>query len=273
MLYCINFVHCGFSASLLSFFIWRLVLKTPSQSNSTDVSTSLPGAIACYGLALGITQLEGKLPPLANAAITGLNAAAIGIITQAAVYLSAKSITDRLTRILVFLGAAGGLLYTAFWYFPALMVAAGFVTTSWDHILEKKQSNRLEKSQFMKERRPEARIESIKADKRPFSHPLNPSNFTRTAQTPQGSPSIARENAPEKHLRVKFAVQDEEAETTQIFEFQAFSWKTGTAIVAFSALAFITIMILRGILKNQSRSFDIFANMYLAGSSLRKANN
>ncbi|KAK3307772.1 uncharacterized protein B0T15DRAFT_508306 [Chaetomium strumarium] len=49
------------------------------------------------------------------ALLLGLNAAT----------LSQKAITDRLTRIVVFLSSAAGMLYNALWYFPVLMVAAG----------------------------------------------------------------------------------------------------------------------------------------------------
>jgi hypothetical protein len=39
--------------------------------------------------------------------------------------LSNKAITDRLTRSLVLLGDAAGMMYNALWYFPMLMVFAG----------------------------------------------------------------------------------------------------------------------------------------------------
>lgn len=95
-----------------------------------DVNFSLPGAIASYGLALGILQIHGKVPSSVLALTIGLNAATVGIIAHATVYLSQKAITDTISRVLVILSAAAGLLYSALWYFPVLMVASGAATFS-----------------------------------------------------------------------------------------------------------------------------------------------
>src|SRR5579862_7864140 len=85
-----------------------------------------------YGLALGIARVNESLPEPVYALISGLNAATVGIIALAAVQLAQSAITDRLSRILVFLGATAGMLYNALWYFPVLMLAAGVVTVAWD---------------------------------------------------------------------------------------------------------------------------------------------
>lgn len=54
------------------------------------------------------------------ALLSGLNSAMVGIIALIATYLAKRSITDKLTRILVIFGACAGLGYTL-WYFPLLM--------------------------------------------------------------------------------------------------------------------------------------------------------
>jgi chromate transport protein ChrA len=54
------------------------------------------------------------------ALLSGLNAATVWIIALAAVELLNKAITDKLTRILVFLTAAAGMLYNALSYFQSL---------------------------------------------------------------------------------------------------------------------------------------------------------
>ncbi len=66
------------------------------------------------------------------ALLLGLNAATVGVIALAAVELSHKAITDRLTRIVVFLSSAADMLYNALWCFPVLMVAAGLATLVYD---------------------------------------------------------------------------------------------------------------------------------------------
>ncbi len=93
---------------------------------------SLPGAIGMYGLSVGIARVGDTLPSPVYALLSGLNAATIGIIALAAVNLAGRAITDELTRILVFLGGALGMLYTALWYYPVVMVGAGLATMGWD---------------------------------------------------------------------------------------------------------------------------------------------
>ncbi|KAL8904404.1 MAG: hypothetical protein Q9207_003300, partial [Kuettlingeria erythrocarpa] len=115
MLFCINAVRGGLSAGFLAtaFFC-------------------LPGAIGMYGLSVGIARVGDTLPAPVYALLSGLNAATIGIIALAAVNLAGRAITDELTRVLVFLGGALGMLYTALWYYPVVMVGAGLTTMAWD---------------------------------------------------------------------------------------------------------------------------------------------
>jgi chromate transport protein ChrA len=85
-----------------------------------------------YALSLGVSRIGDTLPAPVYALLSGLNAATVGIIALAAVQLAQKAITDKATRVLVFLGGAAGMLYTALWYFPILMLGAGSVTIIWD---------------------------------------------------------------------------------------------------------------------------------------------
>ena len=84
------------------------------------------------GLAIGVSNIGETLPRPVYALLSGLNAATVGIIALAAVQLAQKAITDRLTRMLVFLGTAAGLLYNALWYFPLLMMSAGVIAVIHD---------------------------------------------------------------------------------------------------------------------------------------------
>ena len=85
-----------------------------------------------YGFSVGVSHIGQSLPRQAYALLSGLNAAVVGIIALAAVQLAQKAITDKMTRILVFLGACAGLLYNALWYFPLLMFLAGGISVTYD---------------------------------------------------------------------------------------------------------------------------------------------
>jgi chromate transport protein ChrA len=67
------------------------------------------------GLAAGISRLPEELPEIALAILTGLNAAAVGLIALAAFQLSNSTITDRLTRAIVLISASAGICYHAPW--------------------------------------------------------------------------------------------------------------------------------------------------------------
>ncbi|KAH8205131.1 hypothetical protein TruAng_000696 [Truncatella angustata] len=121
MLYCINLIHNGLCGALVAFLVW-----------------SLPGALSMCALSLGVSSVGEALPRAVYALLSGLNAATVGIIALAAVELSDKAITDKLTRVLVFLAASAGLLYNALWYFPVLMVLSGCAAVAYDSRLVQK---------------------------------------------------------------------------------------------------------------------------------------
>lgn len=122
MLVSIVSIHAGYIPAMVVFLVW-----------------SLPGALGMYGLSLGVHRLQETLPAPVYALLSGLNAATVGVIALAAVQLSRKAITDKLTRALVVFGGCAGLLYNALWYFPALLVGASIVTIFWDIYLPKIQ--------------------------------------------------------------------------------------------------------------------------------------
>jgi chromate transport protein ChrA len=78
------------------------------------------------------SRISDILPALVYAFLLGLNRATVSIIALVVVQLAEKAITDKLTRALVFLGPVVWMLYTALWFFPVLMLAAGIATMIWD---------------------------------------------------------------------------------------------------------------------------------------------
>ncbi len=86
-----------------------------------------------YGLSIGVSSIGSTLPRPVYALLSGLNAATVGVIALAAVELSHKAITDKLTRTLVFLSGAAGMLYNSLWYFPMLIFACGVAAVVHDY--------------------------------------------------------------------------------------------------------------------------------------------
>ena len=190
------------------------------------------------------------------ALLTGLNAATVGIIALAAVQLSQKAITDKLTRILVFLGATAGMLYNALWYFPLLMFVGGITTIIWDHRWGHKLLRSLRPNTEATNRDSEANVNSVDMRGAAPSNPSirrNPTRSTHPDRIPRGND-------------VDLPDEDEERTVPASMEMRVFSWEFGVTVIACFFVTFTIIMILRGVLKNRPRGFNLFANLYLAGT-------
>ena len=201
-------------------------------------------------------RINEQLPAPVYALLTGLNAATVGIIALAAVQLSQKAITDKLTRILVFLGATAGMLYNALWYFPLLMFVGGTTTIIWDYRWGHKLLRRLRPNTEATNRDSEANVNSVEMREAAPSNPSIRRNPTRSTHSDQ----IPRDND------VNLPDEDEERTVPASMEMRVFSWEFGVTVIACFFVTFTIIMILRGVLNNRPRGFNLFANLYLAGT-------
>lgn len=226
-----------------------------------------------YGLALGVARIDETLPAPVYALLSGLNAATVGIIALAAVQLSEKAITDKLTRALVFLGGVVGMLYTALWYFPVLMAGAGLATLVWDfkwlQIIFK----------FATRSHPPDRSEE-----EPAEYGISLDERRRTTSTPRNDtessihqrivPANGLDHGPSSTEPTLAIVEAPEATTDtdsarvvpSSIELKVISWKTGIYILVGFFVSFITVMVTRSLLKAPPRGVSLFANLYLAGT-------
>lgn len=204
--------------------------------------------------------------------MSGLNAATVGIIALAAVQLSQKAITDKISRILVFFGATAGMLYNTLWYFPVLMVVGGLSTIIWDYrwiqnlVRKLRPARRTEQTQS-------GDVEAINGGSElTDAPPAESSGQTKnassspstgdTATAPQSVSNESRSNGKEVTAR------DEEQEriVPDALKMRVFSWKFGATLIAAFFATFLVVMVLRGVLPNRPRGFSLFANLYLAGT-------
>ena len=225
---------------------------------------SLPGAIAMYGFSVGVQKISETLPSPVYALLSGLNAATVGIIALAAVQLARKAITDPLTRILVTFGGCAGLCYNALWYFPVLLVFAGFVTVAWDMVGQSlliKWKNKRRNSRRSAPPEPEAGLENncIQMDE-------IKSNQSMDAPGPQ------RRQATSVVPRVPHPVEEMEETTPSLSQplrdssTYAIPVKFGLLIIILFFASFTAFMILRGALHHSPLLLALFNNMLLAGT-------
>lgn len=74
----------------------------------------MPGALAIFGVALGIRNVQAELPNIVFALLSGLNAATVGLVALAAVQLSERAITNKMERFIVCATGCVGILYSGF---------------------------------------------------------------------------------------------------------------------------------------------------------------
>lgn len=190
------------------------------------------------------------------ALLSGLNAATVGIIALAGVQLSQKAITDKLTRILVFLGATAGMLYNALWYFPLLMAAGGTAAIVWDYRWGHKLFGRLRRDTEANDRDHEVAMGTVEMNEGfPSDVPVR-RNHARSTPSERMSRGDDADRPGE----------DEDRVVPATIEMRVLSWKLGVTVIACFFVTFMIVMIIRGTLRDRPRGFNLFANLYLAGT-------
>ncbi|GAB1310542.1 Transporter YwrB [Madurella fahalii] len=286
MHYCINLIHDGFLPAVLGFLLW-----------------SLPGALGMFGLAIGISNVGETLPRVVYALLSGLNAATVGIIALAGVQLAQKAITDKLTRLLVFLGAAAGLLYNALWYFPVLMLIAGIIAVihdfRWLHGpvkavagLPRRLMGRQKKDRETEAERGQGQeLEEITGQQQPA--PVAPEPVITRPAAAAAASSIKSAHSTSSNARNRLpittadlpppshhpsppatptassptaATATAEPRTIPATHRLPLSWKSGLALIVLFLASFIVVLVLRGVLPHPPLPYRLFANLYLAGT-------
>ena len=230
-----------------------------------------------YTLSVGISKVGNTLPNPVYALLSGLSAATVGIIALAAVRLASRAITDKLTRLLVYIGGAMGMLYTALWYYPVLMLGAGVTTLVWDmrwlHRLWSAcyaLASRFRRSTQAEKKTPsevEKGVETISPLSLDGLHkPLPPTpedsedsssicHFTDDTAFHRPWP-VAPPPTPEIHTKSASKGQ----------HFSSMSWQLGTSIIAVFLAVFALTIALHAATAHPSRSFSLFSSLYLAGT-------
>ena len=225
-----------------------------------------------YGLGVGISNVSETLPRAVYALLSGLNAATVGIIVLAAVELSEKAITDRLTRIIVFFTAAAGMLYNALWYFPVLVVGSGVATVLFDyrvfHPAAKAVAGLVERIRGSKQRedvvREEEGVEMENRQQQQQQQPPSTSD-TRTPDAQLAEEEQQQQQQQQQQASSSASAEDEPRVIPRDRQLNM-SWKTGLAVVATFLVSFAVVMVLRGVLTDAPLLYRLFANMYLAGT-------
>ncbi len=221
-----------------------------------------------YGLSIGVSSIGAALPRPVYALLSGLNAATVGVIALAAVELSNKAITDKLSRTLLFLSGAAGMLYNALWYYPALMFACGVAAVVYDYrwlhgpirvIMSflRRRSNVVATAEDGMAG-PERGIPTRD------SHTREPGEVIQGASSAESS-AMARPSDQGEGMQLSSDAETEHRIIPREYRLE-FSWKVGTGVIAAFLATFIVLMVLRSTLPNPHLLYQLFANLYLAGT-------
>lgn len=234
-----------------------------------------------YSLGLGISKVGNSLPEPVYALLSGLNAATVGIIALAAVRLSERAVTDKLTRFLVYLGGIMGMLYTALWYYPVVMVGAGVTTLVWDlgypqkvgRVFQRPLPREHGKKRITSEDLEQGSWFNSSRSSYEYGKPLPP---PPPACSPHGS--VVSEFAfryprpvPPLPSRCSLACPQHEDLTgknpvSSTSDISSMSWALGTAIIIFFFVTFVLTITLHAIIHHTTQAFSLFSSLYLAGT-------
>lgn len=146
------------------------------------------------------------------------------------------------------------MLYNALWYFPVLMAAGGLVTivsdlrlfqACWKRTIRKRRSSE------------------------PQSTPVDLSSVEQgSTQSSMRTRPVAHRTSSERPLSEMSAQRPEGAQQTPEPPRSSTvqSWKVGVCLLVTFFLIFIVVMACRGLFGGHMRAFDLFANLWLAGT-------
>lgn len=227
-----------------------------------------------YGLSIGVSNIGDTLPGPVYALLSGLNASTVGIIAVAAVQLSEKAITDKITRLLVLIGGSAGILYNALWYFPLLMFVAGCATVvhdyRWLHGPVKAIVGFVQNptNRFRSQEQDSVELSRVQSAHRDNNAASNAPSLRTSREQNEAVTRSSRDDNAQSLPIVENAPPDAELEARVVPSERSlnFSWAFGLSIIVFFFITFITVMVLRGKLAVRTYLFRFFANMYLAGT-------
>ncbi len=154
------------------------------------------------------------------------------------------------------------------------MAAGGITTVVWDYKWPHqviKKLNPIRREEQTPPRDVEAHDNAMEMSDTAVAHTRERRSQTSLSQHSENTTTALRD--PSTGARINnnendSATREDEHEriVPEALKMRAFSWKSGTTIIAVFFISFTAIMVLRGVLPDRPRGFSLFANLYLAGT-------
>ncbi|KAG8532307.1 uncharacterized protein KY384_003948 [Bacidia gigantensis] len=267
MLLCINAVRHGLASGFLAVGMF-----------------ALPGALAMYALAIGVSHLQTNLPPAVYALLSGFNAAAVGLIAFAAVKLAERAISDRISRLLVCFGGVMGGMGSALWYYPVLMASAGCATYIWDtsilqnlYVRTRARGHKWRQGRKIRNRRREYDVEALsnsrwsgESERTLLEKPLPEPPAVHEKDAGRCKEDVGMETTTDEKgqggvVGGKLDAEKVRHEDVDDFDIPSLPWGIGVTILVGFVITFVLVIALRVVIP-KSRIFDVFRSLYIAGT-------
>ena len=174
-----------------------------------------------------------------------------------------------------------GILYTALWYYPVVMVGAGVTTLVWDlgypqkvgRIFQRPKSKADEKKRITSEDLEQGSWFSSSRSSQELDKPLPPpppaystrgslvSEFAFRHPRPVPLPPNRHSLAYPRHDDLT-----KKSPVSSTSEISSMSWPLGTAIIVFFFITFVLTITLHAIIRHTTQAFSLFSSLYLAGT-------
>ncbi len=174
-----------------------------------------------------------------------------------------------------------GMLHTALWYYPAILIGAGAATLVWDlrfpqkvcKIFRRPKQKEDEKERITSEDVEQGSWFNSSRSSEECNKPLPPpppAYSTRGSDAsefvfrhPRPVPQPPTQYPPAKSQHDDFVKKPVASSTSDI---SSMSWPLGTTIIAFFLITFILTITLHTIIKHTAQAFSLFSALYLAGT-------
>lgn len=168
-----------------------------------------------------------------------------------------------------------GILYTALWYYPVLMIGAGVATTVWDLRCLHAITALFKRCWMRPTTVQKMSIDDIEnchheswVDVKPL--PPTPISSRRESKSTEEECASSRTISIPKSRYTYPPILPDELPNPELLhslaDFPSVSWKFGTTILLFFLLTFTIIVVVHVVIPNAPRGFSLFADLYLAGT-------
>ena len=174
-----------------------------------------------------------------------------------------------------------GMLYTALWYYPIIMVGAGVTTLVWDlgypqkvgKVFRRQKPREDEKKRITSEDLEQGSWFNSSRSSAEYDKPLPPPPPAYSTRGSVNSEFAFRHPRPVPQPPTRYPPANPQHDdrtkkppVSSTSDISSMSWPLGTSIIVFFLITFILTITLHAIFRHTTQAFSLFSSLYLAGT-------